>query len=120
MLKDIAQQFFGYGYYEEYTEYRSVRNPANAAKPFQFGPMLVCDRNVFLLVIDSELSIISTLLQNFTAAFPKYCHRTLIPIFMSAIIQPDQVSYLTEQGIYAVALDEETMELLNFDELQGR
>ena len=34
--------------------------------------------------------------------------------------QSDQVSYLTKLGVYAMALGEETMELLNFDELQGR
>ena len=39
---------------------------------------------------------------------------------MSGSIQPDQVKYLTGLGIYAMALGEENMELLNFDELQSR
>ena len=37
----------------------------------------------------------------------------------SMSIRPDQVSYLTTMGVYAMALGEENMELLNFNELQS-
>ena len=82
--------------------------------------MLVCNRQVFLLLIIPDWQVVSVALQNFRTAFPQYGEYKLMPIFMSTVIQPDQVKYLTKWNIYAMALGEETMELLNFDELQGR
>jgi len=47
--------------------------------------------------------------------FPEYGDRKLIPIFSSLQIPDDLVAYLSKNKIYAMAMGDETMVLLNFD-----
>ena len=119
-LKEIVRKFFGCKCYDEYAEYQLVKKPANPAHLFEFGPMLICNEQVFLLLVSPEWPVMSVALQNLRVALPQYAEYSPMPILMSTVVQPDQVGYLTKQGIYAMALGEETMELLNFDELQSR
>ncbi len=51
--------------------------------------------------------------------FPEYLGRPLIPVFSSLYIPDDIVAYLTHQGIYAVGMGEETMQVLNLDEVRA-
>ncbi|MDM8528330.1 hypothetical protein QUF58_08950 [Anaerolineales bacterium HSG24] len=49
--------------------------------------------------------------------FPEYRGRKLIPIFSSLYLDEAVVNYLTKKGVYALAMNDETMDLLNFDRL---
>ncbi len=51
--------------------------------------------------------------------FPEYAGKPLIPVFSSLYIPEEIVSYLTRQGIYAVAMGEETMQVLNLEEVRA-
>ncbi len=51
--------------------------------------------------------------------FPEYAGRPLIPVFSSLSIPDDIVSYLTRQRIFAVALGDEMMQVLNLDEVRA-
>jgi len=119
-LQQIVRAFFDCEHHEEYFECYLRQNPANISNPFQFGPMLICEKRVFFLLIDAHLIAWEVVISDFRTAFPAYKDYELNPILISKSIRPDQVKYLTNQGIYAMALGEENMELLNFDELQGR
>jgi hypothetical protein len=50
--------------------------------------------------------------------FPEYQGKTIIPIFASLAISEHVVSYLTKRRIYAMAMGEETMTLLNFQAIE--
>ncbi|MBF0228966.1 MAG: DUF1640 domain-containing protein [Desulfamplus sp.] len=57
------------------------------------------------------------LLPNIYDYFPQYKEKRLIPIF-SALHIPDEIkNYLTKHKIYAMAMTDETMDLINFEDL---
>ncbi len=56
----------------------------------------------------------------FYGYFPEYQGRKLIPIFSSLYMSDPAVNYLTKHGIYALAMGDETMELLNFEQLKSK
>ena len=124
-LRRIAREQFGCKSIDYYSVRIDKRNPLDPSQMFEFDAILVADQTVFLL--ESKFTVrmkylegLPRLIQNFKTCFPEYDKYKLIPVFASMSIQPDQVKYLTSLGIYAMALGEETMELLNFNELQGR
>ena len=124
-LKRIAREQFGCESVDYYSVRIDKRNPLDPSQTFEFDAILVADQMVFLL--ESKFSVrmkylegLPRLIQNFKTCFPEYEAYKLISVFASMSIELDQVKYLTKQGIYAMALGEETMELLNFNELQGR
>ncbi|MBI2926669.1 MAG: hypothetical protein HYY24_13315 [Verrucomicrobia bacterium] len=52
--------------------------------------------------------------------FPEYRGYALAPIFASLALGPDVVRRLTRLNIYALALGERTMELLNLEQVRAR
>jgi len=50
--------------------------------------------------------------------FPEYKDRPLYPCFSSLYLGPDVVNYCTKQGIYALALGDDTVEVLNYNQLR--
>ncbi len=124
-LRRIAREQFNCESLDYYSVRIDKRNPLDSSQMFEFDAILVAGQTVFLL--ESKFTVrmkylegLPRLIENFKMCFPEYNLYKLIPVFASMSIQPDQVKYLTNQGIYAMALGEENMELLNFDELQGR
>ena len=45
---------------------------------------------------------------------------SIVPVFSSLSIPADVVTYLTRRGIYAVAMGDEAMQVLNLDEVRRR
>lgn len=52
--------------------------------------------------------------------FPEFRGYALVPIFARMSLRPEAVRRLTRLKIYALALGQRTMELLNLDELRVR
>jgi hypothetical protein len=50
--------------------------------------------------------------------FPESKGKRIIPIYSSLHIPDDVVAYLTKRGIYAMGMKNETMDLLNFEEMK--
>ena len=124
-LKRISREQFGCESVDYYSVRIDKRNPLDPSQTFEFDAILMADQMVFLLeskfaVRMKHLEGLPRLIDDFKLCFPEYADHKLIPVFASMSIQPDQVKYLTKQGIYAMALGDETMELLNLDELQSR
>lgn len=124
-LKRIAREQFGCYSIDYYSVRIDKKNPIDPSQTFEFDAILVAGEMVFLL--ESKFTVrmkypqgLPGLIENFKLCFPEYEAYKLIPVFASMSIEPDQVKYLTKQGIYAMALSQENMELLNFDELQSR
>jgi len=53
----------------------------------------------------------------FFTYFPEYMGQPLVPVFASLYIPDDVLTYLTRRGIYAVAMGDEMMEILNKEEV---
>jgi hypothetical protein len=49
---------------------------------------------------------------DFFRYFPEYVDRPVVPVFSSLYLSIDLVTYLTRQGIYAVAMGDEAMQVL--------
>ena len=56
----------------------------------------------------------------FALYFPEYRDLPVVPAFSSLSIPPDLITYLTKNGIYAVAMGEDTMQVLNRDPVRSR
>lgn len=52
--------------------------------------------------------------------FPEYKDRPVVPVFSSLYLPTDLVTYLTGQGIYAVAMGDDTMQVLNLEQVRTR
>ena len=52
--------------------------------------------------------------------FPEYRAMPVVPVFSSLRIPDDMVHYLTRQGIYALAVGDEIMDVLNLDAVRRR
>ncbi len=56
----------------------------------------------------------------FAQYVPEYPELPIVPVFSSLSIPADVVTYLTRRGIYAVAMGDEAMQVLNLDEVRAR
>lgn len=52
--------------------------------------------------------------------FPEFQGYTVVPIFASMALSPDFIRRLTRHKLYALALGDRTMELLNLDQVRPR
>ena len=52
--------------------------------------------------------------------FPEYKDLPLVPVFSSLSLPADLVTYLTRNGIYALAMGDEAMQVLNLDAVRGK
>ena len=123
-LRRIAREQFGCTEIDYYAVRIDKLNPQDRSQTFEFDGLLISGQTVFLLeakftVRMSYLERMPRLIENFKLSFPEYDTYKLVTVFASMSIRPDQVSYLTTMGVYAMALGEENMELLNFNELQS-
>lgn len=124
--KRIANEQFGYTTEPDFEGQRVRRtNALDRSKSFEFDGLLAYSDAVFL--VESKFSVrmkylegIPRLIENFRLVFPEFNDRKIIPVFTSMSIQPDQVKYLTSIGVYAMALGDRNMELLNFAELSRK
>ncbi len=54
---------------------------------------------------------------DFFGFFPEYAGRRLIPIFSALALAESDVRSLTREGIYALTMGDETMEIVNLAEV---
>ena len=56
----------------------------------------------------------------FARYFPQYRELPIVAAFSSLSIPDDMVTWLTRRGIYAIAMGDEAMQVLNLDAVRGR
>ncbi len=114
---------------EQEERYKAVRvrvqTPQDKDDIYEFDAIFETENKVFLLECKSTIRMeyinaIPELIENFNACFPQYAHKTLIPIFASMSIPDNIVKKLTKMGVYAMAMGDDFMDLLNFDALQKK
>lgn len=58
--------------------------------------------------------------EEFGRYYPQYRELPIVPAFSSLSLPDDLVTYLTRRGVYALAMGDETMQVLNFDAVRDR
>jgi hypothetical protein len=117
-LPRIARVHFGCQDLEDFMVRRKVKNKQDPSKRREFDVIAVCADKVLINETKSTPSVEAIndfvkALAEVTAYFPEYQGKTIIPIFASWYLDDDLVNYLTKKRIYALAMGDETMELLN-------
>lgn len=117
----IAREHFGAPDELEF-EGQRIRRPRMRGDRREFDGILVWEGHVMLL--EAKATVRPEYLEAFHRFvreemffryFPEYAGRRLIPIFSSLSLTDEEVAWLTERRLYAVAMGEEAMALLNPD-----
>jgi len=128
LIPSIAEEYFGYTEpSQDFSILRKVCYGKQPNKLREFDIIAVYPNAVILN--ETKETVRQSYLENFVAFvesgefysyFPQYKGRKLIPIFSSLYLAEPAVNYLTKHGIYALAMGDETMTLLNFEQLKGQ
>ncbi len=121
----IAKEYFGCEDVEFFGIRVKKRNQKARAKKREFDVIAVCDDRVIINETKSTPRIdyindFIEALKEFYDYFPEYKEKKIIPIFASLYISDDIVSFLTKNGIYAMGMKEDTMNLINFSEIGNK
>jgi len=119
-IKGIAKRYFGCEDFDFFGVRVKKRHSKDKSKRREFDCIAVCEDMVILNETKATPKIeyindFIDVLKEFYDYFPEYKDKKLIPIFASMYLGDDLVSYLTKNGIYAMAIKEDTMDLLNYE-----
>jgi len=126
-IPGIAREFFGDDELDRFFVRMMIKNTADPSRRREFDVIAMTERNFY--VSETKSNPRSEYIGKFIEAlgeirdyFPEIGDRRIIPIFASLHIPEDTMRYLTRNRIYAMGMDEDTMTLLNFEELsqQGK
>lgn len=118
----LAKEYFGCEEIEDIMIRRKKINTKDRSKKMEFDVIAVCNDKIILNetkstprknYIDEFASFLEK--EEFFDYFPEYRGKTIIPIFSSLYIDDDTVKYLSQKKIYALAMKDDTMEILNPD-----
>ncbi len=123
-IKGIAERYFGCEELDDFMVRRKKRHSIDRSKKREFDVIGVCGDIVIVNETKSTPKIeyineFINALGEFYDYFPEYKGKRLIPVFASLYMDEGIVNYLSKNGIYAMAMREDTMDLLNYDEVKG-
>ena len=120
----IATDFFKFPSIDIFNRRQDRRNPNDSSQVFEFDVFAVCHAEKKILLTDVKFTVrmiylerVQQTAENFRLAFPEYADYQLIVVFASMAIAQYQVKYLTKMGVYALALGNDNMDLLNFEDI---
>jgi hypothetical protein len=121
-ISGIAREYFGCKDLDFFGVRIRKRNTKDASKVREFDVIAVCDDKVIINETKSNPKIeyineFINVLKEIYDYFPEYRGKKIIPIFSSLYIPEDLVTYLTKNRIYAMAMKDDTMDLLNFEQV---
>jgi len=126
-MEGIAANYFGCTELDSLMVRCRRRKPSDRTKIREFDVVAVCGDRIFFNETKSNarmdyakefIDFIAS--QEFFEFFPEYKGKELIPIFSSLYISDDVVQLLTQAGIYAMAMSDDSMDLLNFEEVSQK
>jgi len=90
----------------------------------EFDIIAVYDTMVILVEVKSTPRIpyiddFIAVLKELYEYFPEYKGKMVIPVFASLYLPGEVIAYLTKNGIYARAIKEDMMDLINFEGVTG-
>ena len=121
-ISGIAREYFGCKDLDFFGVRIRKKNTKDASKVREFDVIAVCDDKVIINETKSTPKIeyineFINVLKEIYDYFPEYKGKKIIPIFSSLYIPEDLVTYLTKNRIYAMAMKDDTMDLLNFEQV---
>ncbi len=118
-ISRIAQDYFGLLEIEDFMVRRKVRHKRDRARRREFDVIAVGED--WVIINETKATPRIEYIHDFVKALeeiedylPEYRGKRIIPIFASLYMGEDVVNYLTRHRIYAMAMGDETMDLLNF------
>ena len=118
----IAKDIFGCEDIEDLMVRRYKTKPLDKSSRREFDVIAVCQDKVILNETKStpRTSYVDDFIEflkngTFEEYFPEYKDKELIPIFSSLYLPPDVVNQLSNNRIYAMAMSDTVMQILNYD-----
>ena len=103
-----------------------VRQDNTKNSELEFDAILTCEHYLFInetkakATSESVKSFVEKQVNKVFEYFPEYEGKTVVPIFSSLSIPKATLKYLTRNKVYAMSSKGDTMDLLNFDEVQKK
>jgi len=126
-VRRLAREVFGCGDLVRFTTRQTVTRSDDRSRRREFDALYVGTRTVLLNETKSsprseDARAFVEFLRNreFARYFPEYDKLPIVPAFSSLSIPEDMVTYLTRHGIYAVAMGDEAMQVLNLKAVRSR
>lgn len=121
-IGEIAKNYFGCSDFEFFASRAKKKNSKDRSRTREFDVIAVCDDKVLVNETKSTPRInyiddFKDILKEFYDFFPEYSQKTVIPVFASLYLPQDVVKYLTKNGIYAMAIKGDTMDLINYQDI---
>ena len=118
----IARRYFGCEKLDFFA-IRIMKRDVKGDKVREFDVIAVWDDKVIINETKSTprmdyINEFIEVLKEITDYFPEYEDKEIIPIFSSLYLPDRVVEYLTKNKIYAMAMKDDTMDLLNFEEIK--
>ena len=120
----IAKKYFGCEEIDMIADRIVKKHPKDKSRVREFDALVVCGDKVLLneTKVTPRISSIRKFIDfvrsgEFFEYFPEYKGKKIIPIVSSLDMPEDIVGYLTKEGIYAMAMNGDYMDILNFDEV---
>jgi len=122
----IAKDIFGCEDIEDLMVRRYKTKPLDKSSRREFDVIAVCHDKVILNETKStpRTSYIDDFIEflkdgTFEEYFPEYKEKELIPIFSSLYLPPDVVNQLSNNRIFAMAMSDTVMQILNYDQCRS-
>jgi hypothetical protein len=117
-----TKRYFGCGELDDFMVRRKKRNTKDRSKRREFDVIAVRENYVFLNETKGNSQIVYMkkfieFVENgeFFDYFPAYKDMKLLPIFSTLYLDESHIKFLSRNGIYAMALGEEMMDILNYE-----
>jgi Sec-independent protein translocase protein TatA len=121
-IQRLAFELFDVGDLVDFSEFRSITHPTDKSRFKDFDALFIGSRGIILnetastvrqSYIDEFIAFIPTVFEY----LPEHKGKRVIPVFSSLYIPEHFVRYLTANKIYAMAMGDETMEILNYNDI---
>ena len=126
-VRRLAREVFDCGDLQSFITRGSFTRSDDRSRTREFDALYVGSRAVLLNETKSspragDARAFTEFLRSgeFALYFPEYKDLPIIPAFSSLSIPDDMVTYLTRRGIYALAMGDEAMQVLNLEAVRSR
>ena len=126
-VRRLAREVFGCGDLVRFTTRQTVTRSDDRSRSREFDALYVGSRAVLLNSTkssprpqDARAFVEFLRSGEFRLYFPEYETLPIVPAFSSLSIPEDLVTYLTRHGIYALAMGDEAMQVLNLEAVRSR
>jgi len=121
-IRRVAQELFGINNIVEFSVRRTIYHPTDKSRLKDFDALLIGADAVVLN--ETKSTVRQSYIEEFIAFIPtvfeylpEHKGKRVIPVFSSLYIPEHFVRYLTANKIYAMAMGDETMEILNYNDI---